>query len=104
MERPKIACIDFDATISEYGTVNLLPESIKSINELIDSGWKVIIFTSRKSKRKIKKTLQDNNICAKIYTRKPDARVYIDDRAIEFNGSWSGIVNKVKNFKPWYIK
>ena len=35
---------------------------------------------------------------------KPPAIVYIDDRAICFDGRSDELLEKIKNFKPWYQK
>lgn len=39
-----------------------------------------------------------------VYKEKPPAIVYIDDRAICFDGDAKTLLDKIENFKTWYQK
>lgn len=112
-------CIDIDGTISQYiewvdaktfGEV--LPHCAETIHHLKADGWFVIIYTTRGDKDEIKIFLDENNIPfdainenpnqpANAKGGKPLADVYIDDRAIQFDGDWEGAYQKITGFKPW---
>ena len=41
---------------------------------------------------------------SRICTEKPPAIVYIDDRAICFDGNASNLLEQIQTFRPWYQK
>jgi hypothetical protein len=105
-ERPKVLAVDWDGTLAEYGTEKLLPGAAKALTELIEKGWRVLVFTSRQDRLPLMRALAQADVLltsVQIETRKPDARVYLDDRALEFNGSWDEVASKVEHFRPWHI-
>jgi hypothetical protein len=82
------------------------------LGELRHLGWKIIIFTTRGDREKIGKYLLEHNIPfdhinenphqpANAIGGKPIADVYVDDRALQFNGNWSATLKKILNFKSW---
>lgn len=115
----KTVCIDIDGTISHYiewvdsktfGEV--LPHCAETIHHLKADGWFVIIYTSRGDKVEIKKFLDENNIPFDAINEnpnqpdnakggKPIADVYVDDRALQFDGDWAGAYQKITGFKAW---
>lgn len=115
----KTICIDIDGTISRYiewvdsktfGEV--LPHCAETIHHLKADGWYVIIYTTRADKGEIKKFLDANNVPFDSINEnqnqpdnakggKPYADVYIDDRAIQFDGDWAGAYEKITGFKTW---
>lgn len=115
----KTICIDIDGTISHYiewvdsktfGEV--LPHCAETIHHLKADGWYVIIYTTRADKGEIKKFLDANNVPFDSINEnqnqpnnakggKPYADVYIDDRAIQFDGDWAGAYEKITGFKTW---
>lgn len=115
----RTVCIDIDGTISRYiewvdsktfGEV--LPHCAETIHHLKADGWYVIIYTTRADKNEITKFLGKHNIPfdainenpnqpANAIGGKPMADVYVDDRAIQFDGDWSGAYEKITGFKSW---
>ena len=108
-------CIDFDGVIHSYiqswVSEDIIPDlPVKGIKEAIDqlrmSGFKIVIFSSRALSEKGKTAVINylNRYDIKydgITSEKIPAMVYIDDRAICFDGNALALVDKVKNFKPW---
>ena len=46
--------------------------------------------------------LTKHNITVDLITdKKPPAVCYVDDRAICFDGTAAGLVERIENFKPW---
>lgn len=101
--RKKIIAFDFDGVIASYngwkgknvfGSIN--PEIQKTINYLYDNQYYILIFTTRIANLKLKQYLKDNNIKyhainskkhnPKNTSIKPIYDVFIDDRAIRYNG------------------
>ena len=115
----KTICIDIDGTISHYlewvdaktfGEV--LPHCAETIHHLKADGWYVIIYTTRADKNEIKTFLENNNVPFDAINEnpnqpsnanggKPFADVYVDDRAIQFDGDWAGAYEKITSFTTW---
>ena len=115
----KTICIDIDGTISHYiewvdsktfGEV--LPHCAETIHHLKADGWYVIIYTTRGDKAAIARFLGENNVPFDAINEnpnqpdnanvgKPIADVYIDDRAIQFDGDWIGAYDKITDFTSW---
>ena len=115
----KTVCIDIDGTISHYiewvdaktfGEV--LPHCAETIHHLKADGWYVIIYTTRADKNEIRKFLEANNVPFDAINEnpnqpdnaiggKPFADVYVDDRAIQFDGDWTEAYEKITGFTSW---
>lgn len=115
----KTICIDIDGTISRYiewvdaqtfGEV--LPHCAEAIHHLKADGWFVIIYSTRADKNEITRFLNENNVPfdainenpnqpANAVGGKPYADVYLDDRAIQFDGHWEDMYERVSSFLPW---
>ena len=109
---------DFDGVIHSYtsgwkGVANIpdppVPGIREAIAEIRDAGYRVVVVSTRCSERDglmaIHKFMNENNILVDdISAHKPPALVYIDDRAICFDGHPETLFNKVRRFKPWYQK
>lgn len=115
----KTVCIDIDGTISHYiewvdSTTfgEVLPHCAETIHHLKADGWYVIIYTTRADKAEISKFLETHNIPFDAINEnpnqpdnakggKPIADVYVDDRAIQFDGNWAGAYEKITGFTSW---
>jgi histidinol phosphatase-like enzyme len=115
----KTICIDIDGTLvhyeewqSETHFGSVITGAVEAVNKLRSNGWYVIIYTTRGNKDIIKRFLNENGIEFDSINEnpfqpnnalggKPIADVYIDDRAITFDGDWTSAYNKIVSFKPW---
>ena len=113
MRKQKI-CIDFDGVIHPYRTKwqgeDIIPDPAEpemvTFLEGLRKEYQVIVWSSRARTEKgvdaIKKWLSENHIEVDGITRdKIPALLYIDDRAIRFNGKTEGLMEEIRNFKPW---
>ena len=105
---------DFDGVIHRYdskwsGVENISDLPVTGVKEAIDEirkEYEVVIVSSRSSTPEgsiaIEKWLHKYDIVVdRICSEKPPAIVYIDDRAITFDGDPSTLLSKIKEFKPW---
>lgn len=114
----KTVVFDFDGVINSYasgweGEDVISDPPVEGIAEEIDgireAGYEVAVVSTRcaspKGMEAVNKYLADNEIAVdKVCKEKPPAIVYIDDRAICFDGRSDELLEKIKNFKPWYQK
>ena len=115
----KTICIDIDGTITHYidwvdahtfGEV--LPHCAEAIHHLKADGWFVIIYSTRADRNEITRFLNEHNVPfdainenpnqpANAVGGKPYADVYLDDRAIQFDGHWEDMYERISSFAPW---
>jgi hypothetical protein len=120
----KTICIDFDGVISDYrgwegkgNFGNPIKGSVGMINELFSEGWKIIIYTTRSETEKIEEYLNSygihydfinynpENVKLDLSPYKPIADIYLDDRAVRFEGEWDAdLMQKIKESKPHWRK
>lgn len=109
-------CLDFDDTINDYpGWQNEgyalingkpLPGVKEGIKALRDSGWLVLVHSVRCSYTggmvAVVNYLNQYNIRVDgVCSNKPPADVYLDDKAVRFNGDWEQAVKEIKTVKHW---
>ena len=106
---------DFDGVIHSYtsgwkGETCIPDPPVPGIKEAIDeiraAGYLTIIQSTRaatiQGKYAINKYLAKNGIIVDgITAEKVPAIVYIDDRAITFNGDTSNLLARIQAFQPW---
>ncbi|MEN6414712.1 MAG: hypothetical protein ABFC84_18400 [Veillonellales bacterium] len=108
---------DFDGVIHSYtsrwrGAAVIPDPPVPGIKEAIDKircHYRVVVVSSRCSQEggieAIKAYLKKYNIMVDdIAIAKPPAVVYIDDRALTFDGNPEGLLEKIRTFKPWNKK
>lgn len=83
--------------------VPLIQEEIERIRK---AGYKVVVVSTRcvnpAGMDAVKNYLDVNGIVVdEVLAEKPPALVYIDDRAIRFDGDPSGLLEQIQQFHPW---
>lgn len=112
----KTVVFDFDGVIHSY-TSGWKGESVipdppvpgirEAISDIRRAGYEVVIVSTRCATKEgygaVRAWLIDNEIEVDgVKTEKPPAVVYIDDRAICFDGNPDNLLNKISGFEPWY--
>ncbi len=119
----KAIAIDFDAVVSEYygwqgkGVFGVPVKGAKeSLDWLKQAGYRVIINTSRQETWLIAEYMEKHSIPYDYINFNPEnvrlhlspvkvvADVYIDDRALRFDGNWKKTLLEAVHFKPWWKK
>lgn len=114
----KTIVFDFDGVIHSYtsgwqGETKIsdppVPGIERALKSLHDSGYEVVIVSTRCSSELGRKAIEEwldmyglTVFVDKVCKEKPPAIVYIDDRAICFDGNPDSLMEKIENFKPWY--
>lgn len=106
---------DFDGVIHSYTSgwkgVGVIPDPpVPGIKEAIDdirtAGYEVVVVSTRCADPEgmiaVFQYLKRNGIeVDDVRKEKPPAIVYIDDRAICFDGNPATLLGKIQAFKPW---
>ena len=106
---------DFDGVIHSYtsgwkGQAVIPDEPVSGIKEAINNiraaGYEVVVVSTRcatpEGHGAVRAWLIDHGIDVDdVKMEKPPAIVYIDDRAICFDGDASTLLDKIHAFKPW---
>jgi len=113
----KTVVLDFDGCIHSYtsgwkGVANIPDLPVDGIREAIiemRKKYKVIIVSSRTSSydgnQAIMEWLEKHDIEVDgLSDTKPPAFVYVDDRAIRFDGNSSNLLDQIDSFKTWQGK
>ena len=113
--RKKTICVDFDGVIyrnmSYKGTtiINELPidGAIDALKEL-SKKHTVVINSARceteEGMEAVQEWLNKHDLPYKLSKYKPHAAVYVDDRAVCFNGDWDKTLTDVDEFSQWQAK
>ena len=114
----KTVVFDFDGVIHSYTSgwqgitvANDPPtEGLKdAITRIRDDGYNVVVVSARCAESDGLETvvnyLASNEIVVDaVLAHKPPAIVYIDDRAICFDGKPGTLLDQIREFEPWYKK
>lgn len=106
---------DFDGVIHSYksgwsGVTSTPDEPVEGIKEAIAEiradGYDVVVVSTRceslRGQKAIQMYLDKHGIeVDRILKEKPPAIVYIDDRAICFDGNAGSLLERIRNFQPW---
>lgn len=106
--------LDFDGVIHSYTSgwqgVDVIPDSpvagIKEAIQDIRKYYKVVVVSTRCFQEggleAVRAWLDKHDIVVdEVLDHKPPAIVYVDDRALTFDGNAKDLLNKIKNFKTW---
>lgn len=117
MNYPTIV-FDFDGVIHSYksgwkGVENIPDPPVEGIRQVIEDllerGYRVVIVSSRCTSPEgidaIRSWLKQYGFpWIEVMAEKPPALVYVDDRAICFDGKTEDLYDKITQFEPWYEK
>ena len=107
--RKKLICIDLDGVLNLYSgyysknTIAPIRDGASEFIKKLSENFKIEIFTVRENKL-VWKWILDNNlesyICNVSDKKNPKATLFLDDRAIHFNGDYDNAYNSIINFLP----
>jgi hypothetical protein len=106
----KIILIDLDGVLNTYtggfdeNNIPAIKDGAREFIEQVSENFELKLFTTR-NKILASKWLVENNIdkyFVDITNTKDIAWLYIDDRCVNFNGSFDSLKNSIETFKPWY--
>lgn len=110
----KTICLDFDGVIhlhrgKWFGPDIIGDSPVPGVTAAIGrlrKHFKVVIFSGRcnwpQGIEAIKRWLNDWNIIVdEVLSCKPNAHIFVDDRGLQFNGSWEQCIKDIKAFKQW---
>ena len=118
----KTICIDIDGTLVHYDEWKgeehfggIIEGASSATHKLHENGWYIIIYSTRANKELISRFLDDSKIEFDSINEnpnqpenakdgKPYADIYVDDRAVCFNGDWEQTLMEIEKFKPWEMK
>lgn len=115
----KVVCIDFDDTIATYGSWHgegyaliegePIPGAKEAIKKLRNGGALVLIHSARcgfsGGMQAIVVWLNKYNIMVDgVSSNKPPADIYVDDKAVVYDGNWESTLRKINHFKHWKEK
>lgn len=120
-KRPKILALDLDGTLCEYDGWKGADHFGKPHKELVDQlyelkkrgDWAIVIFTTRATNEALRKHLDAYDVPYDFINKhpwqppgsshKPTADVYLDDRALRYEGDPTDLADKiVEASTPWY--
>lgn len=115
VKKKMTVALDFDGVIHSYFSGYQGPETIadppvdgiKETIEELRSRYRVAVVSSRclheEGKKAIINWLKEHDIRVDEVTgEKQPALVYVDDRALTFDGDAYGLIEKIRHFKPWH--
>lgn len=91
-------------TDEEIPNFPLVEKTVESLQRLKDAGIRIIIWTarSRRLESVTREWLDRNKIpYDELWMDKPPFLFFLDDRAVNFDGSWIGIPERLINFQTW---
>ena len=120
----KTLIVDFDGVLHWYregwkdGSIydEPVPGARQAMEELIEIGYKIVIFSTRAFDRTVKGVFEPSQKgemidwlnryqipCHDIWQEhgKPMGHAYLDDRAIQFRGNWRESIQSIQTFKAW---
>ena len=110
-ERRPSACIDFDGVLAEYHGWRgadywgkPMPGVKLFLQRLVRANVSIIVYTTRTDKKAITAWFKKYKLPRPdaITHVKIPATIYIDDRAIQFDGDWTTFAKKLQRFTVYW--
>jgi phosphoserine phosphatase len=108
MSEPLTVCVDLDGVLNLYDGWKGAdyfhpprPGAEEFLRALGESGYRVIVFTIRWAEH-VEAWLREHGLqelVAEVTDKKPVAHVYLDDRAICFQGDFEQALRQIRSFK-----
>jgi ribonucleotide monophosphatase NagD (HAD superfamily) len=96
-------CCDLDGTLAsvgeDYTTVEPIDGAREALSGLRSDGWAIVIYTARHFnhwKTTVDWLMRHGFEYDQLVFGKPPARVYVDDRAVRFEGDWQETVGALR--------
>ena len=108
--RKKTIVLDFDGVINDYSGwkgEGHLGKPIPGFREFLDKANRegyIVVVHSASDSTSVEKWLKKYNFECPVMVEKPAGCVYVDDNALLFEGSFTGLLDKIKQHKPWWEK
>ncbi|MCU1273832.1 MAG: hypothetical protein JWO48_1263 [Bryobacterales bacterium] len=103
-----IVCVDLDGVLNLFDGWKSAeyfhpprPGAAEFLRRLNEMGYRVVIFTVRWAPH-VEQWLREHSLAeyvSEVTDKKPPAHVYIDDRAVCFEGDFDSALGKVTEFK-----
>ena len=116
--RPMVVAVDLDGTLCPYkegAPADIeppIPGMLRELGALKAAGWVICIWTVRPTTPELARKLKEHRVPFDHINENPHgppngsnkiyADVYLDDKAMTFNGDTSGLAEKILRFKPWH--
>ena len=106
----KTIAIDLDGVLDEYtgkydeNSIPKIKDGARDFIIKLSKDYDLVLFTTRKLMLATK-WLIDNKIdkyFSDVTNVKPPAFIYLDDRALKFNGNYDDTLNAIKNYKVYW--
>ena len=102
--------IDLDGVLNDYNgnfseEIPKIKKGAKEFLKVLAKNYNVEIFTVRNKIATVKWLVSNKiDIFVKNVTnvKNPYSSIFLDDRAINFNGDFQDTLNKIKNFEPYW--
>jgi FMN phosphatase YigB (HAD superfamily) len=102
--------IDFDDVLSNYDdweevrNLSMPKKGANNFIEKLSKNYKIYIFTTKDREIVYKWLIRHHfdDYIEDVTNKKEFAFVYIDDRAIKFNGNYSKMLTELKKIKPYW--
>lgn len=102
----KTVCVDFDGVLSDYrgwrGADQLDPPRAGAAaftGALLSAGYEVVVLTTRDPDLVDAWCTEHAIPCTRVTATKPPAVVYLDDRAMLFEGQFEGLLERIQRFR-----
>jgi hypothetical protein len=118
-ERKMVLAVDADGTLLEYdgwkGEAHYgkpIAGMVEVLQKVRDAGWIIVIWTTRGSQGALRNHLAKHKVPFDHINKNPGgppssspkifADVYLDDRAIRFEGETDGLADRILTAVPWF--